>query len=197
LLRSVLDTRGSSRAACAVRAAERLTGFGAIVLYDRDGVVSFAAARGSVFPPARGSDQSATALVAAALRDPYRADGLAFTVERTTIRYRPGHDSDPLYGQAAWCDGYLIAVLVDSNAPWQRFSLPRQTTDLWQPKLAECEVCSTEFEVTDRCDTCGDPRCESGHSACTQKRERRCDRCNLTWAIRRFPSGGTTCEDCL
>lgn len=187
----------ASRAACVVRAVERLAGFGAVVLYEGNGVVSFAAAKGSIFPPARGSDQSGTALVAAALRDPTRHDGVPFTLDRTTIRYRPGHDGDPLYGQAAWCDGYLVAVLVDAHAPWQSFSLPRQSTRVWQSKWAECEVCSTGFEVTDTCSTCGEPRCPSGHCPCTQKRERRCDRCHLTWALRRYPGGGPTCEDCL
>lgn len=187
----------ASRAACIVRAAERLTGFGAVVLYDRAGVVSFAAAIGSVFPPARGSDQSGTALVAAALRDPYRADGAAFTVDRTTIRYRRGRDSDPLYGQAAWCDGYLIAVLVDSYAPWQQFSLPRQNIPVSRPKTAECEVCTAEFEVSDTCRTCAEPSCPSGHCACTHKRERRCARCTFPWGPHRFPCGGTICEDCL
>jgi hypothetical protein len=187
----------ASRAACVVRAVERLVGFGVVVLYDGTGVVSFAAAKGSIFPPARGSDQSSTALVTAALREPTRPDGVPFTCDRTTIRYRSGHNSDPLYGQAAWCDGYLIAVLVDSHAPWQPFSLPRRGIQVRQPKWADCEVCSTDFEVTDTCSTCDEPCCPSGHCACTQQRERRCQRCNLTWALHRFPDGGVICADCL
>jgi hypothetical protein len=108
----------ASRAACVVRAAEHLLSSGTVVLYDAAGVVSFAAGHG-VYPPARGSDQSRTALVAAALQDPGRADGLAVTVDATTIRYRT-HDSGPLYGQAAWCDSAAArhrAVRSSAGAP--------------------------------------------------------------------------------
>lgn len=187
----------ASRAACVVRAAEHLASFGAVVLYDADGAVSFATAKG-IYPPARGSDQSQTALVAAALRDPWRADGAAFTADSTTIRYRSGHSSDPLYGQAAWCDGYLIAVLVTDHAPWQTFSPPRPGVPAQrQPTEAECEVCGNLFEVTGLCATCNEPRCPSGHCTCTLKRERRCEHCMLTYGLAMFPAGGTVCRDCL
>lgn len=185
----------ASRAACVVRAAEHLHSSGAVVLYDAAGTVSFAAGRG-IYPPARDSDQARTALVAAALRDPGRADGVAITVDATTIRYRT-HDSDPLYGQAAWCDGYLVAVLVEHHAPWTRFSPTRWPTTARMANSADCAICDDPFPVTDMCPTCGEPRCPAGHCQCTHDRERRCDRCFYTWAIGRFPGGGTTCADCL
>jgi hypothetical protein len=185
----------ASRAACVVRAAEHLLSSGMVVLYDAAGVVSFAAGRG-VYPPARGSDQSRTALVTAALQDPGRADGLAVTVDATTIRYRT-HDSGPLYGQAAWCDGYLIAVLVEHHAPWTTFSPTRGPAAPRVPRSADCGVCDETFPILDACPTCGEPRCPSGHCQCTHDRERPCDRCFLTWAPGRFPGGGTTCVDCL
>jgi hypothetical protein len=189
----------ASRAACVVRAVEHLDSFGAVVLYDADGVVSFASAKGSVYPPARGTDQSQTALVEAALRASSRADGAPITAD-TTIRYRTGHDSAPLYGQAAWCDGYLIAVLVEHHAPWQRFSPPRptaQATPWRQPRWADCEVCGNSFETTDICGACGEPRCPSGHCACTLRRERRCQRCSLTYSLSMFPGNGMICQECL
>ncbi|MEV6303901.1 ImmA/IrrE family metallo-endopeptidase [Actinoplanes sp. NPDC051861] len=188
----------ASRAACVVRAAEHLRSSGAIVLYDSAGVVSFAAANG-VYPPARGSDQAHTPLVAAALKSPGRPDGVAITVDATTIRYRT-HDSGPLYGQAAWCDGYLVAVLVEHHAPWQKFSPTRTAVTPRRPTWSGCELCTDTFEVTkttEVCSGCGQPRCPVGHCRCTQNRERPCDRCHLTWAISRFPGGGTTCADCL
>ncbi|MGH3947582.1 MAG: ImmA/IrrE family metallo-endopeptidase [Pseudonocardiaceae bacterium] len=194
---ALYDKSSASRAACVVRAVEHLDSFGAVVLYDAAGVVSFASARGSVYPPARGSDQSQTALVAAALREPGRADGVPVTVESTTIRYRSGHDSDPLYGQAAWCDGFLVAVLVEHHAPWRTFSPPRQVIPSRQPRWAECEVCGNSFEETDSCGTCGEPRCPSGHCACTLRRERRCQRCTLTYGLAMFPDNGRVCRECL
>ncbi|MEN3539354.1 ImmA/IrrE family metallo-endopeptidase [Microbispora sp. ZYX-F-249] len=187
----------ASRAACMVRAAEHLSSFGAVVLYDAAGVVSFAAARGSVYPPARGSDQSQTALVAAALRDPSRADGMPFTVDDTRIRYRSGHASGPLYGQATWCDGYLVAVLVEHHAPWRTFSPPRDIIPSRQPQWAECQVCVNSYEVTDICGTCGEPRCPSGHCECSLRRERHCERCKLTYGPAMFPGNGAICRDCL
>jgi hypothetical protein len=187
----------ASRAACVVRACQHLRSFGAVVLYDNTGIVSFASAKGSVYPPARGSDQSQTALIAEALRHPDRADGDPFTVDRTTIRYRSGHDSNPLYGQASWCDGFLIAVLVEDHAPWQQFSPTRYAIPKPLPRWADCEICGNSFEATDRCDTCREPRCPSGHCTCTQARERRCDRCYLTYAMAMFPDRSTTCSNCL
>ncbi|GAA3346627.1 hypothetical protein GCM10020358_58340 [Amorphoplanes nipponensis] len=185
----------ASRAACVVRAAEHLRSPGAVVLYDAAGIVSFAAAQG-VYPPARGSDQVHTALVAAALRGLDRADGAAVTVDATTIRYRT-HDHGPLYGQAAWCDGYLVAVLVEHHAPWEPFSPTRSPAEFRSAASADCAICDETFPATDVCAACGEPRCPSGHCACTQRRERRCDRCFLSWGMSRFPDGGTTCIDCL
>lgn len=186
----------ASRAACVVRAVEHLRSFGTVVLYDSAGVVSFASAKGSVFPPARGSDQSLTTLVAAALRDPGRADGMPFTVNETRIRYRSGHDSDPLYGQAAWCDGFLVAVLVEDHAPWKTFSPTRPVISGRQPQWADCEICGNSFEVDEVCGVCGEPRCPSGHCTCALRGERRCSRCTLTYGPSMFLGNGTVCREC-
>jgi hypothetical protein len=190
----------ASRAACCVRAVEHLDSFGTVVLYTPDGTVSFAAARG-IFPPARNSDQSGTPLVAAALRHADRADGVAITADETVIAYRTGHASDRLYGQAAWCDGYVIAILVEHHAPWQPFSPPRTGTPTTRTttspaRWATCEVCTDDFEVTEVCPTCGEPRCPSAHCRCTTAREKTCERCNLTYSRSMFPGGGTRCADC-
>jgi hypothetical protein len=194
---ALYEKSSASRAACVVRAAEHLRSFGAVVLCDQAGVVSFASGRGSVYPPARGSDQSPTALIAAALREPGRADGLPFTVNQTRIRYRSGHESDPLYGQAAWCDGFLVAVFVEDHAPWQTFSPTRPVMSQRQPRWADCEICGNSFEVGEVCGACREPRCPSGHCMCTRRRERRCSRCTLIYALAMFPGNGTICRDCL
>lgn len=60
-----------------MRAAEYLTGGGVVALLDATGTVIFATPRG-MLPPARGSDQSATPLIAAALHAPA-------TVERDNL----------------------------------------------------------------------------------------------------------------
>ncbi|MET7423618.1 ImmA/IrrE family metallo-endopeptidase [Dactylosporangium sp. NPDC005555] len=187
----------ASRAACVVRAVEHLRSFGAVVLYDTDGIVSFAAGRGSVYPPARGSDQSQTPLVAAALQHLDRPDGVPITVSDTVIAYRTGHTSGRLYGQAAWCDGFLVAVLVEDHAPWQSFSPTRPPITMSQPRWAGCELCQDSFEVTGACATCREPRCPSGHCACTMRRQRRCERCTMTYDKAMFVGTGTVCRECI
>lgn len=186
----------ASREACCVRAAEYLTGAGVVVLLDASGTVLFAAPR-SFIPPARGSDQSSTPLIAAAMR----GHG---TVERdeTFVSYRTGDTSPQLYGQAAWCDGdYLIAVLVSDNAAWRPFAPPRPDTgrSRWGSWWT-CETCDTQFRVTEQpCDRCDQPHCENGHCGCTGKRterDRTCDRCFMTLNPSQFVAGGTTCRDC-
>jgi Zn-dependent peptidase ImmA (M78 family) len=64
----------ASREACCVWAARHLTGVGAVVLLDGAGTVLFAAPHGFI-PPARGSDQSSTPLIAAALHSRGRVSG--------------------------------------------------------------------------------------------------------------------------
>jgi hypothetical protein len=186
----------ASREACCVRAAEHLTGSGAVVLLDVGGTVIFAAPRG-IFPPARGSDQSRTPLIEAALR-------ATATVERdeTFIEYRTGNASDMLYGQAAWCDDdYLIAVLASDNVPWRPFAPPRPNTS--RSRIGQwwtCEICEELFKQTESpCELCGDPRCGNGHCGCTVARvakDRECDTCHFVLAMVRFDQGSSTCRDC-
>jgi hypothetical protein len=186
----------ASREACCVRAAEYLTGAGVVVLLDATGTVIFAAPRGAI-PPARGSNQSGTPLIEAALRG-------SATVERdqTYVAYRDGSSSDLLYGQAAWCDeDYLVAVLAVDNAPWRAFAPPRPGTGRFRSgSWWTCETCEDEFRVTEApCERCGEPRCSDGHCRCTvarTKNDRRCDRCFLILPPSRFEGTGSTCCDC-
>lgn len=212
-VRSVIDTRGptapavvelfrdsqASREACCVRAAEYLTGGGVVALFDAAGTVIFAAPRG-MLPPARGSDQSATPLIAAALR-------ASATVERdhTVVRFRDGSTSDTLYGQAAWFDqDYLVSVLVSDNAAWRSFAPPRPNTarsrfvSWW---TCETETCDETFPITElACTRCGTPRCPNGHCGCTAARmqkDRQCDTCFLKWPLSRFDGNSPTCRTCV
>lgn len=186
----------ASREACCVRAAECLIGAGVVVLLDQEGTVLFAASHGYI-PPARGSDQSATPLITAALR----SQG---TVERdqTFLSYRDGNASDLLYGQASWCDpGYLIAVVTSDNVPWRRFAPPRPDTSrsrhgAWWT----CETCGQDFQAAEPpCDRCGQPRCDSLHCGCTVRRasrDRTCDSCHMTLHPSRFAGNSATCREC-
>ena len=188
---------GASRAASCVRAATRITGSGAVVLYDQAGRVSFAAGHGDVLPPRRGSDQSTTDLVMAALEQ--RSRGSNYPIERSTaILYREGYTRSPLYGQATWCDGFLMAVLVEHDAPWRgRVSPPRSSLDRpGEDGLHECSTCGEEAVVLDRCQRCREPRCVGGHCGCTQNAERLCPSCFLHRHPRLFVPQSEKCLEC-
>lgn len=191
---TLFDRTQASRAACCVRIAERLSGHGVIALLDNTGQVAFAAGRGDVYPPARGSDQSPTPVVSRALRT---ATGARH--DSTHVLYRNGSTSVDLYGDAAWCDGYLIMVAVTDRPGWKAFAPPRPTTGkiIYRPQ-GWCELCEEEFAVTDRCGRCHQPRCPAGHCACTTARDRLCKRCYMMKHPAQFP-GPTAdiCTECL
>jgi Zn-dependent peptidase ImmA (M78 family) len=181
---------GASRAACCVRAAERLSGLGAVVLLEPDGRVSFAAAKGFV-PPARGSDQSGSPLIRAALARDGQATG------DSVIHYRDGSTSDLLYGDCVWCDGYLVAVLVTDRAAWKPFAPPRPGTAQRRSRLWICETCQDEFTADGPpCPRCRQPRCPHGHCGCTTAAQRLCQGCYLGKHVSQFAGSATHCRDC-
>lgn len=187
----------ASRAACCVRAAELLRGGGAVVLYRGNGTVDMAVSTGLI-PPARDSDQSTTPLLARALTRP----GRVVEHDETVIAYSTG-TSPLLYGQAAWVDGYVVAVLMPDNASWRPFAPPRPATSTYTGpgRWTTCDQCLAPFTVTeDVCRRCGTPRCPRRHCACPDSAgERTCPRCHLTLAKARFTAfadPSTPCRDC-
>ncbi|MFE9485248.1 ImmA/IrrE family metallo-endopeptidase [Streptomyces sp. NPDC006641] len=188
----------ASRAACCVRAADRLVGPGAVILCTPAGVVSFAAGRGEVRPPARGTDQSATPLLRAALPRLARNPGDIVTSNATAIEYRDGSRYESLYGQAAMCDGYVVAVLTVHDPAWRNFALPRGTG--WAPSGSsswDCETCHDSFEKIANCSTCGQPQCPAGHCSCTLRAELVCEKCFMSRHRSQFPPGNKTCRECV
>lgn len=189
----LFDRTQASRAACCVRIAEQLGTHGVVTVLDSTGTVSFAAAHGhEVFPPARGSSQAHTPLVAAALRQ-----GRSARVDDTYLQYRTGDRSDLLYGDAAWSGEYLITVTVLDRPGWKPFAPPRTGTQHFVSRMWICEVCGEEFTPDGSCGKCRTPRCGSGHCACTTAAERQCQRCFQVLAPSRFPSRtAEVCRDC-
>jgi len=191
------ENSNASRAACCVRAVGLLVGGGAVVLYREDGTVDMAASTG-IFPPALGSDQSTTPLLARALDRP----GGTVEHDDTVIAYSTG-TSDLLYGQATWVDGYVVAVLKYDNASWKPFAPPRTATGAYTgpSKWATCARCLTQFTVTNNvCARCATPRCPRRHCACpSSASERACPRCTFTLDKARFTDfadPSTPCRDC-
>lgn len=188
----LFDRTQASRAACAVRIAQSLGTHGTVTVLDANGVVSFAAAHGEVFPPARDTSQAHTPLVATALRSHRNA-----RVDDTYITYRDGSRSELLYGDAAWSGDYLVYVAVRDLAGWRPFSPPRTTTHSFTPRWWTCEVCEDEFTAAESCHKCHTPRCPIGHCRCTAAAERMCQGCFTMLAPARFTSRESKiCRDC-
>lgn len=182
----------ASRAACCSRAAERLRGPGAVVLLGYDGKVSFAQAADGFIPPARGSDQSPTPLVSAALRGGGRARTDTF------VAYRTGGRSDTVYGDCADAGGWLVAVLAADRVPWREFSVQRPGTGSGGgSRWWTCETCGDAFPAADHCPTCGQPKCpEAGHCGCALAREKQCALCFMMKHPAQFEGNGTVCREC-
>ena len=190
---TLFERTQASRAACCVRIAERLAGHGVITLLDHAGKVLFAVGRGDIFPPTRDSDQSRTSLVSQALRTSGDARH-----DSTHVLYRNGSTSAALYGDAAWCDGYLVTVAVLDRPGWRAFAQPRPDSGKIISRNREwCELCEEEFPAVDQCGRCRQPRCPVGHCGCTAGRERMCKRCFLKKSPAQFPSStADICTEC-
>jgi hypothetical protein len=182
----------ASRAACCVRAAERLGSPGVVAVLSADGTVTFAAGHGDVVPPARSSSQATTPLVRAALQRRRNV-----RVDATHVLYRNGSTSVDLYGDAAWAGDYLVIVAVFDRPSWKAFAPPRSGTGHFVSGEVACEVCEAEFKPTGTCPKCGTPRCPTGHCTCTLVAERRCQRCFQRLHPNRFADPAAPhCKDC-
>lgn len=191
----LFESSNASRAAICVRLANRLQSPGAVVVVDEGGTVTFAAGRGGLYPPARGSNQTENPLVRAALDA--EGERRTFARDDAQIWYRDGHTSERLYGQAAWAGDLLFLVMVEYSAPWLTMSPPRDgtaqyTTDRWD----QCEHCSKSFVIGFICRKCGQPRCPSGHCGCTSKTQKTCLECFLQKHSNQFAPESNTCLEC-
>lgn len=189
---ALFDRTHASRAACCVRIAEQLATDGVVAVLDDAGTVSFAAAHGEIYPPARDWSQADTPLVRAALRSHANVQ-----VDDTYVQYRSGATSVRLYGDAAWSGNYLIIIAVLDRPGWKAFAPPRTNTGGFVSRWQVCEVCEDQFLPTENCPKCGDPRCPAGHCACTHAADRVCERCFLTLHPHRFANPtAPVCKEC-
>ncbi|WP_433272271.1 ImmA/IrrE family metallo-endopeptidase [Pseudonocardia xinjiangensis] len=189
---AVFERTQASRAACCVRMASRLGTHGVITVLDATGTVSFAVARGEVYPPARGSSQASTPLVAAA-----RCRGGNARTDETYVQYRSGDRSELLYGDAVWSGEYLVTVAVLDRPGWKQFAPPRIGSRQFAARDWTCEMCGEEFTPDGSCANCSTPRCSAGHCTCTLAAERQCHRCFQLLGPSRFPSrADSVCRDC-
>ncbi len=191
----LFEASNASRAAICIRVAGLLGSPGVVAVLDPAGAVTFAAARGGLFPPARGSDQTANPLVKVALR---AERGRTITRDDAQVWYRSGHSSERLYGQAAWAGDRLFLVMVADRAPWLAFSPPRAgTVENADNGWEECEHCQQDFVADVVCDICEQPRCPSGHCGCTARADMTCTECFLQKHASQFPAGSKVCRECV
>ncbi|MEO3810793.1 ImmA/IrrE family metallo-endopeptidase [Sphaerisporangium sp. B11E5] len=189
---SLFERTQASRAACSVRIAQQLGTDGVVAVLDSAGIVSFAAAHGEVYPPARGWSQAHTPLVRAALHRHANVQ-----VDDTYVQYRSGSTSIRLYGDAAWSGDYLITVAVLDRPGWKPFAPPRTGPGGFVSRQEFCEVCEEQFLPTENCPKCRNSRCPAGHCACTHAADRQCERCFLTLHPNRFASPtARMCKEC-
>lgn len=184
----------ASRAAVCVRAAQHLASPGYVMLLDRDGRISFAAAH-NTFPLRKGLDQSATTLAAAVRDNPF-----GVVARKTRFRFASGQESDEFYAQATELDGYTLIVAVADGAPWERISLSsvqRPTFKKWH----ECSSCGelTAIGEAESCDVCRTVKCgDCGRCACPSRvAELLCTECWIVKPAQQFPSAGTVCLECV
>jgi hypothetical protein len=191
----LFEASNASRAAVSVRLASRFNSPGVVAVLDEAGVVTFAAARGGLFPPARGTNQTANELVLAALTDPDHTR--YFSRASAQVWYRDGHSSNHLYGQAAWAGDRLFVVMVEYGASWLPYSPPQEGTATRQTTgWEDCDECGRNFQIRITCHRCRQPKCPAGHCACTVAADRVCDACFLQKHPSQFSAGSATCRDC-
>jgi Zn-dependent peptidase ImmA (M78 family) len=189
----LFDETQASRAACCARTVEHLGTIGVVAIIDDTGHVRFARANGDVTVPARGSDQSDSPLIKAAL-----ANATGVQRDHTYFIYRTGNRSVEMYGDAAWAGDYLMVVAVVDRPGWKAFAPSRDVPRTYVPNLdGWCEICQESFTVTDRCTLCQQGRCAAGHCGCSTAKEKICKRCCFVKHISQFPvPAAAICKEC-
>jgi len=183
----------ASRAAVCVRAAQRLTAPGHVVLLDPLGVLQFAAAHDLPRVP-RGSDQSAIPVVREALRSTTHS-----AVGQTRFLYRDRIAGTELYAQAADIRGYIVIVAVTLHPPWERRWRPPLPETAPEPGAWACPhvECGQEFETfKPSCPNCHVPRCPACNRCACESRvsEKMCPDCFLVYPGAFFD--GDRCKNC-
>lgn len=191
------DRIGGSREACCVRAAQRMTHNG-YVLLAAGSEIRFCAAVGGAYRVRRGSRQPEGHLIGMAAERGYAVG------DHVRLRHPSGSETPEFSGQAVADDGYVFAVLTDATSPpWGGWNPPRdrQARSAAAPEL-DCPDCDAVTEAWTRCDV------ESAHRVCGvcgwceckkpkgKVAEKRCDTCFATKRVELFPNGGSTCTDC-
>lgn len=191
------DRVHGSREACCVRAAQRMSGAGYVVLAE-GGVVRFCAVAGGAYRVARGAVQDPAHLLRRA------AEHGRATDYHVTLRHASGHPTPAFAGQAVADGLYVFAVLTDATQlPWGDWLPPRDSRPADGAPEIWCEQCDEITEAWHRCDS------DSRHRVCgvcgwcdcrapkAKLKERTCNSCTLAKHVDLFDEHPEICRDCI
>lgn len=183
-----LSAGTASRAAAAVRAAERLGAAGHVMIATTDGVAQFTATRGIKYVVAPGAQQHDGVV--------QRAGRLGYGRGDDYVTYRTGTASEEFHVDAVRADDYVFAVFTNGQAPWVQLHVLQDRYS--GPDEVVCPHCDQSFEAWRRHEACGEPECSScGRCGCQQRQateEVTCSNCFRLVAAHLVIDG--LCDDC-
>lgn len=178
----------ASRAAAAVRAAEKLGAPGHVMIATTDGIAQFTATRGIDYIVAPGSQQHHGVV--------RRAGRLGHAQGDDHVTYRTGTASEEFHVDAVRVDDYVFAVFTKGRASWVRLHVLQDRQ--FGPEEAVCPDCDHNFEAWSKHPDCGEPLCPAcGRCGCHRRRltqEEMCSNCFKLVAVRLLVNG--LCDDC-
>lgn len=178
----------ASRAASAVRAAERLGAPGHVMVATPDGVAQFTATRGIDYVVAPGALQHDGVV--------RRAGRIGHAQGDDHVTYRTGTTSEEFHVDAVLIDDYVFAVFTKGQASWVRLHVLQDRRS--GPKEAVCPDCDEAFEAWSKHPDCGEPVCPAcGRCGCHRRRvaqEKACSNCFKLVAVHLLVNG--MCDDC-
>lgn len=199
--RTVLDliesSPGASREACCVRAAERISGPGHVMVL-RDCIALFTASHSTPFRVRRNTPQAPDHLAA-------RAAGLGTARGHAPVTYASGVTSDSFFMDAVYdpAKDVVIAVFMENRPPWEQgLALPPERAT--GAADACCTRCEVDFEGFGRtCPSCGDyyHRGDDGCGRCScpdaAPRSKVCSECFLRRPASNFNASPEICDICV
>jgi len=178
----------ASRAASAVRAAEKLGAPGHVMVATRDSVVQFTATRGIDYVVAPGSLQHDGVV--------RRAGRIGHAQGDDHVTYRSGTASEEFHVDAVLSDDYVFAVFTKGPASWVRLHVLEE--DRSGPEEAVCPDCDHAFEFWSKHVACKEPVCPAcGRCGCHRRRiaqDNVCSKCFKIVAVHLLVSG--VCDEC-
>ena len=194
----IRSTPNASREACCVRAAERISGPGHVMLL-RAGVALFTASHITPYRVRRGAAQADGHVTSRAAR---------FGVARgeASVKYAGGSRSDTFFVDAALDEeeSLVVAVFMENKPPWAKgLVLPPPDRNADAEMDAYCIPCEVDFAaIGGRCPTCegnfhrglggcGRCACRPDNASCL------CEECYLRRPLADFSQDPKICDVCL